>query len=252
MREAVVATEDERFYRHDGIDLIGVVRALPYDLAHLSLAQGASTITEQVAKVLYLGGSDRNPWRKLEDAAVAVKLESAYSKEQILAAYLSSVYFGDGAYGVANATEDYFGVTPRHLDVAQATLLAGLIRAPEVYDPRLHPSAARARQLEVLRSLIRDGFLTHGEATATLARALPLRAAVALPPVVGAELAPGPAFVWWKMALGIAIAVAGLGVFLASRSSRLRGHGGLVLLRLPALVLVIMGFATVVRSFRSA
>jgi len=252
MREGVVATEDERFYRHEGIDLIGVVRALPYDLAHLSLAQGASTITEQVAKVLYLGGSDRNPWRKLEDAAVAVKLESAYSKEQILAAYLSSVYFGDGAYGVANASEDYFGVPPRHLDIAQATLLAGLIRSPEAYDPRLHPNAARARQVEVLRSLVRDGLLTPEEAAAALARSLPLRGGVALPPVVGADLAPGPAFVWWKLAFGIVISLAGLGVFVASRSSRLRGHGGLVLMRLPALVLVVMGLATVVRSFRSA
>jgi Transglycosylase len=90
LREAVVATEDERLYRHRGIDMMGVIRALPYDLTHLSFAQGASTITEQVAKVLYLGGNDHSPWRKLEDAAVAWKLESRYRKAQILVAYLNT------------------------------------------------------------------------------------------------------------------------------------------------------------------
>ncbi len=99
LRDAVVATEDERFYRHRGIDGIGVLRALPYDLVHLSFAQGASTITEQVAKVLYLDGNDHSLWRKLEDAALAVKLEGRYDKKQILDAYLNSVYFGEGAYG---------------------------------------------------------------------------------------------------------------------------------------------------------
>jgi len=252
MREAVVATEDERFYRHDGIDLLGVTRALPDDLVHLSLAQGASTITEQVAKILYLGGSDRNPWRKLEDAMVAVKLEGSYTKEEILAAYLSSVYFGDGAYGVSNASERYFGVRPRRLDTAQATLLAGLISAPDAYDPTRHPAAARSRQVQVLRSLVRDGFLTQAEAAAALSRPLPLRGGTTLAPLLGVDLAPGPAFVWWKLALGIAIAVAGGVAFVASRSSRFRSQGGLLVIRLPALVLLVVGFATVVRSFRSA
>ena len=120
LRDAVVATEDERFYRHDGIDLLGVLRAVPYDVVHLSFAQGASTITEQVAKVLYLDGNDHSPWRKLEDAAVALKLEGRYGKEQILAAYLNSVYFGEGAYGVWAASERYFAVRP-----AQSRLGAG-------------------------------------------------------------------------------------------------------------------------------
>jgi membrane peptidoglycan carboxypeptidase len=87
LRQAVVATEDERHYRHHGIDLIGLLRALPYDLAHCSLAQGASTITEQLGKILYLSGDDHTPWRKLEDAALALKLESRYSKQQLLTAY---------------------------------------------------------------------------------------------------------------------------------------------------------------------
>src|SRR5579862_2221575 len=150
--EAVVATEDERFYRHDGIDLIGVLRAIPYDLAHLSLAQGASTITEQVAKLIYLGGNDHTPWRKLEDAAVALKLENSYSKGQILTAYLNSVYFGAGSTGAQAASERFFGEPASKLDLARASLLAGLIQAPSAYDPIRHPEAARGRQLDVLRS----------------------------------------------------------------------------------------------------
>ena len=108
---------------------------------HLSFAQGASTITEQVAKVLYLNGNDHSPWRKLEDAAVAVKLEDRYDKEQILGAYLNSVYFGEGAYGVWRASRRYFGVSPRSLDLAQASMLAGLIQAPSAYDPLRDPAS---------------------------------------------------------------------------------------------------------------
>src|SRR5262249_42018545 len=146
LQHAVVATEDERFYGHHGVDVVGVLRALPYDATHLSLAQGASTITEQVAKLLYLNGDDRTPWRKLQDAALALKLENRYSKTQILDAYLDSVYFGEGAYGAWAASARYFGVSPAHLGTSQASLLAGLIQAPSAYDPRRHPALARERQ----------------------------------------------------------------------------------------------------------
>lgn len=252
LRDAVVATEDERFYRHHGIDLIGVLRAIPYDAVHLSFAQGASTITEQVGKLLYLGGNDHSPWRKLEDAALALKLEGRYSKEQILAAYLDSAYFGEHAYGAWAASERYFGIRPRRLDAAQATLLAGLIQAPSAYDPFAHPAAARARQVEVLRSLVRTGFLTAEEAAAALARPLRLRTGAALAPVRGLDLAPGPAFVWWQLALGAGIAAAGLLALLGSRLPRVRVIRGLPVPRLLALIAVLFGAATVVRSFRSA
>jgi membrane peptidoglycan carboxypeptidase len=252
LREAVVATEDERFYRHHGIDLIGLFRALPYDVVHLSFAQGASTITEQVAKILYLQGNDHSPWRKLEDAALALKLENRYAKEQILGAYLDSVYFGEGAYGVWAASKRYFGVPPRRLGPGQASLLAGLIQAPSAYDPLRHPQAARARQIEVLRSLVRNGDLTEREAASALARPLRLRGGRIVPAVQGIELAPGPAFVWWELAVGAAIALLGTAALVTSRLPRFRLGRGMLAVRALSLVLALLGAAAVVRSFRTA
>ena len=252
LRDAVVATEDERFYRHHGIDIIGVLRALPYDLTHLSLAEGASTITEQVAKLLYLQGNDHTPWRKLEDAAVALKLEGRYTKEQILAAYLDSAYFGEGAYGAWAASEHYFGVSPGELDTAQATLLAGLVQAPSLYDPLRHPSLARARQVEVLRSLVRNGFLTEEDAAAALSRPLRLRVGARLPPIRGVDLQPGPAFIWWQLTLGATMALLGSFALLASRLPRVRIAHGLFAVRTVSLVLVLIGIGAAIRAFRTA
>jgi membrane peptidoglycan carboxypeptidase len=251
LREAVVATEDERFYRHHGVDLIAVARALPYDVVHLSFAQGASTITEQVAKVLYLGGDDHSPWRKLEDAAIALKLESRYDKEQILAAYLNSAYFGHGATGVRAASELYFGTPPARLTTAQASLLAGLVQAPSAYDPIAHPGAARARQVAVLRSLVRTGGLTEDEAARALARPLRLADGRVLPPVRGVELAPGPAFVWWELALGAAVAVAGAVALVLLRRLRADGVAGLWAARVVSAGALVAGAAVVIRSFRA-
>ncbi|MGD0273647.1 MAG: biosynthetic peptidoglycan transglycosylase [Gaiellaceae bacterium] len=252
LREAVVATEDERFYHHYGIDIIGVIRALPYDLVHFSFAQGASTITEQVAKLLYLDGNDHSLWRKLEDAAVALKLEGRYSKEQILAAYLNSAYFGEGAYGVWAASERYFAVQPQRLDTSQATLLAGLIQAPSAYDPIRHPAAARTRQVEVLRSLVRDGFLSEEEAATAASRPLRLQGARWLPPVRGVDFASGPTFIWWQLAIGATIAVAGVAALAVARMSRVRAVRGLVAVRVVSLLLLVLGAVVVVRSFRVA
>lgn len=252
LREAVVATEDERFYTDDGIDLIGVMRAVPYDVTHLSLAEGASTITEQVAKGLYLDGNDHNPWRKLEDAALALELEAHYSKEQILAAYLNSSYFGAGGYGAWLASRRYFGVTPAQLTTAQASLLAGLLQSPSGYDPFVHPQLARARQIDVLRSLVRNGFLTDRQAAATLAHPLRLEGGKTLPPIRGVDFAPGPAFVWWQLGLGAAVAFLGLAALITTRLPRLRIAHGIVALRIASLVLFLVGISAVFRSFRTA
>ena len=252
LREAVVATEDERFYRHHGVDVLGVLRAIPYDLVHLSYAQGASTITEQVAKLLYLDGNDHTPWRKLEDAMVALKLENRYDKEQILGAYLDTIYLGEGTYGVQAASEHYFGVPARRLDTSQATLLAGLIQAPSAYDPEVHPVLARERQATVLRSLVRGGYLTQEEAVAALAKPLRLRTGQTLPGVTGVDLAPGPAFVWWELALGATVALLGVVALVASRLPRFRFAHGIVAVRVVTLVVVLLGTAAVLRSFRTA
>jgi hypothetical protein len=251
LRDAVVSTEDERFYRHHGIDLIGVIRALPYDLTHLSFAQGASTITEQVAKVLYLGGDDHSPWRKVEDAAVAWKLENRYTKAQILAAYLNSAYFGENAYGIRAASERYFGIPPQRLDAAQASLLAGLIQAPSLYDPYRDPALARARQAEVLRSLVRSGFQL-GRATSMLARPLRLRSGVTLPPVRGVNLAPGPAFDWGQLLLGAAIVLVAVAGLAATRWRRGLLPRAVLTFRLLLFAIAVLGATAIVRSFRTA
>jgi penicillin-binding protein 1A len=252
LRQAVVATEDERFYQHQGVDIIGVIRALPYDLAHLTLAQGASTITEQVAKTLYLNGNDHNPWRKLEDAAVALKLEQRYSKEQILAAYLNTIYFGDDGYGIRAASRRYFATTPSRLTTGQATLLAGLIQAPTAYNPLLHPAAARARQIEVLRSMVRNGYLASAEASEVLVKPLPLTHGQSLPATPNVNLAPGPAFTWWQLAVGTMVAVGALVALFVLRKPRFARIHGRFAAQLASILLVILGAAVIIRSFRSA
>lgn len=246
---ALVATEDERFYRHHGIDLLGLARAIPFDIVHGSFAQGASTLTEQVAKLLYLHGDDHTPWRKLEDMALAVKLENRYSKAQILAAYMNTTYFGDGAYGIAAAAGRYFGVAPGRLTLAQASLLAGLPQAPSDYDPFLHPAAARARQVTVLRSLVRVGAVTAARARAALARPLALRGGVELPVVRRAAVEPGPALAWADAAVGLALAAGGALLLVLTRwatPGRLR-----VLAGAATGVLLVLGAAALLRSFRT-
>jgi penicillin-binding protein 1A len=252
LQQAAVATEDERFYRHHGIDIIGVLRALPYDITHLSLAQGASTITEQLAKVLYLDGNDHNPWRKLEDAAVAVKLENRDSKATILAAYLNSAYFGEQAYGVQAAAERYFGRPARSLDPAQATMLAGLIQAPSLYDPLRNPDLGRARQTEVMRSLVRSGYLAEARAAAVLAQPLRLRNGTVLSPIVHIDLSPAPAFVWWQLALGAGLTLIGSLSLIAFRRRHLGSTLTRVAIALALLTVIAVGLSTAVRSFRIA
>lgn len=250
VREALIATEDERFYQNHGIDLIGISRALPYDLAHLSFAEGASTITDQLAKLLYLNGNDHSLWRKLEDLAVALRLSTRYSKEQVLAAYLNSAYFGHGAYGIHAASERYFGIPPSRLTLAQGSLLAGLVQAPTAYDPLLHPAAARQRQLEVLQSLVRDGYVTSDQATRVLAHPLPLLHAHPLPALNGVTVRSQPAFAWSGLALGIAIALAGLLGFTLIRRHPSTPHLQIAI-KLACTLTVLAGAITATDAFRA-
>jgi len=175
LAKAVVATEDERFYQHHGIDVIGLGRAVLYDVTHLCACQGGSTITQQLVKAVYLGGSDGGV-NKLADMALAFKVELRFNKQQILADYLSVVATGFGRYGMANAACTDFHRPLAALDLGQLALLAGLPQAPSAYDPLLHPDLARARRASVLDAMVDDGYVTQQQANAagTEAVTLPL------------------------------------------------------------------------------
>ncbi|MEO9173977.1 MAG: biosynthetic peptidoglycan transglycosylase [Gaiellales bacterium] len=218
--DALIATEDERFRSNSGIDVIGLMRALPYDITHLSLAQGGSTLTEQLAKNLWLGGNDERVGSKLKDMALALKLDRSYSKDEILAAYLNTAYFGQGAYGIAAASRRYFAVAPAALSAVQATVLVGLVQAPTSDDPYTHPAAARQRQISVLRSLVRVGKLRLARAERLLAEPLRLGDGRTVPGVTGVDLSAGPAVVWTGIVLALLAAFAGLGAYAVRRRAR--------------------------------
>jgi len=160
--DAVIATEDERFWRHGGIDYIAISRALIKDIIHGEIKQGGSTITQQLAKVMFLT-PERTLRRKVKEAILAFRLEKNMTKEEILEQYLNRVYFGHGAYGIEMASRIYFGKSARHLRLHEAALLAGLIRAPNLYSPYNNIVRARERQLYVLMRMKEVGFITKKE-----------------------------------------------------------------------------------------
>src|SRR3989454_8157184 len=162
---AVVATEDERFYTHHGIDSLGLARALIYDVSNRCLCQGGSTITEQLVKDVYLGGSDRG-YSKLVDIALALKVERVLTKQQIMADYLSEITTGLGRRGVSAAACAYFQVPLQSLTLGQYALLAGVTQAPSVYDPTVDPELAEQRRAQVLALMISEKYITPAEALA--------------------------------------------------------------------------------------
>jgi penicillin-binding protein 1A len=161
----VVATEDERFYSHHGIDSLGVARALLYDLTNACFCQGGSTITEQLVKDIYLNGSDRG-YHKLEDVVLALKVEAVLTKRQIMADYLSEITTGFGVYGVSAAACGYFRAPLGDLTLGQYALLAGVTQAPSNYDPRFNPQAAQVRRSHVLAAMVADRYITASQAAA--------------------------------------------------------------------------------------
>jgi penicillin-binding protein 1A len=163
LSEALISIEDERFYSHHGVDTEGLLRALFADIYHRRALEGASTLSQQLVKNLYMNHND-DGWRKPEDVVLAIKLESRFSKHQILESYLNSVYFGHGAYGVGEAAEVYFHKTPAELDLARASMLAGLPQSPSYYDLYRNPCAARARHFAVLAQMVHDGYISPAQA----------------------------------------------------------------------------------------
>ena len=134
MVNALVAVEDSRFWTHKGIDYIGIARAITKDIIHVSLREGGSTITQQLAKVVFLS-PEKTIKRKLMEVALAMKIEKSLTKKEILELYLNKVYFGHGAYGVEMASKKYFGKSVKHLNLAEASMIAGLVKAPSSYSP---------------------------------------------------------------------------------------------------------------------
>ncbi|MCL5117022.1 MAG: PBP1A family penicillin-binding protein [Firmicutes bacterium] len=171
MQNALVAIEDDTFWIEPAVDPVGIMRAAVTDIAHRRILQGGSTITQQLAKNLYLT-DQRTFSRKFKELFITLKLSTIYSKRQILTMYLNDVYFGEGAYGVEAASERYFGHSISSATLPEAALLAGLVNAPSYYDPLVHPAAAVARRNIVLTQMAKLHYITPAQASA--AEAAPL------------------------------------------------------------------------------
>jgi len=163
LAQAVVATEDERFYVHHGIDTIGLGRAFLYDATHLCFCQGGSTITEQLVKDVYLGGSNEG-YNKVVDVVMALKVEQVIGKKRIMADYLSEITTGYNVYGVSAAACKYFHKPLGGLSIAQYALLAGVTQAPSLYDPTIDPDLASIRRSTVLTAMVSHKLITPAQA----------------------------------------------------------------------------------------
>jgi penicillin-binding protein 1A len=172
LRDAILATEDQRFYGHFGIDVMGVARAVYQNFRHGRIVEGGSTITQQLTKVLFLT-PDKSLDRKLKEAVLALELERRYPKDRILEMYLNQIYFGHGAFGVEAAARTYFGKSVRELSLAESAVLAGLPKAPATYSPFDKPDAARRRRNTVLARMADVGLLAPDDLKRTAA--LPLQ-----------------------------------------------------------------------------
>ncbi len=161
---ALLATEDRLFYEHHGIDPLGIARAMTANLQKGALVQGGSTITQQLAKNLFLS-HERTIRRKIQEALLAVWLEKQLTKDEILAAYLNRAYFGSGAYGVEAAARTYFSKSARDVNLQEAALLAGLLKAPSRYSPLNNPDLASKRASVVLKAMRHAGYIAGNETT---------------------------------------------------------------------------------------
>jgi penicillin-binding protein 1A len=162
---AIIASEDRRFMSHFGVDPIGLAAVAVESIQARNVTRGASTITQQVAKNLFLS-PDQTLGRKVQEAILAVWLEQNYTKEEILELYMNRVYFGSGATGIEAAAQTYFGVSARNLSLGQAAMLAGLLPAPSAYNPKSNPERAIERQRLSLNAMAQEGYITPEEAKA--------------------------------------------------------------------------------------
>jgi penicillin-binding protein 1A len=182
--KAVLAAEDANFYSHGGFDPNAVMRAVVRTAK--GKTQGGSTITQQLAKINYTN-SEHTVLRKLRELQYAVRLEKKYTKDELLERYVNQVYFGDGAYGIAAASQTFFGVPPEQLTAAQAAVLAGKIKSPEGLDPRSNPQRVLARRDQVLRNMHKHGWLTKPQLDQSLAEPMTLAPDPATDPAAQAQ-----------------------------------------------------------------
>ncbi len=173
LKRAVLAIEDSHFYQHPGINPTSLGRAFVANFREGEVVEGGSTLTMQLVKNLFLS-RERTFNRKLAEAVLAVRIEQVFSKEEILELYLNQVYWGHNTYGVQTAAQSYFGKSAKDLNLAEATMMAGMIQAPEEYSPFINRSAAETRQKLVLKRMQQLGWITSGEAAAALEQPLKL------------------------------------------------------------------------------
>ncbi|HSJ52053.1 MAG TPA: transglycosylase domain-containing protein, partial [Actinomycetota bacterium] len=203
LRQAVISAEDSDFYEHPGIDVVGIVRAAWTDLVARDIVQGASTITQQVVKNVYAGEYREDPetgrqtyvvpprtfGQKVREALLAIKVEQDFTKDEILATYLNTVYFGHGAYGVEAAAQTYWQKPAPELTILESATLAGIIPNPSIYDPTLDADGAESRRNRVLDRMVAEGYLTSARAEELKATPLRLNAiehlGVNFPPKLG-------------------------------------------------------------------
>lgn len=186
LQHAFLAAEDIRFYDHHGIDPRGIMRAVFANITHNGIAQGGSTITQQLARNAFLT-QNRTLERKFQEAILALQIEREYTKPEILEMYMNQIYFGEGAYGIQTAANIYFGKTVSELDLAQCALLAGLPQSPNYYSPFSNLEAAKTRQATVLNQMAKYGFISQEDADAAKAEDLGLRSPESLKQVRGSR-----------------------------------------------------------------
>ena len=173
IKQAFIASEDRRFYKHNGLDPWGITRAIKHNFNEREIQEGASTITQQLARLVFLSQT-KTITRKIKEAALAVKIERQLSKEEILEQYLNNVYLGSSAYGVSDASWIYFSKTPKLLTLEEVALIAGLAPAPSLFSPLVDPSLALKRRSIVLERMYKEGFISKMELSKAMSSSLKL------------------------------------------------------------------------------
>lgn len=168
-KDALIAIEDHRFYKHPGVDVIAIARAVVNDIKAGAFVEGGSTITQQLAKNIYFG-QEKTFSRKIAEVFMAMKIESEYSKEEILDLYVNSIYYGDGYYTLRSACEGYFDKEPEVMNDYECTLLVGVPNAPAVYAPTVSMELAEKRQNQVLEAMLRQDMIDEEDKQMILAQ----------------------------------------------------------------------------------